>query len=99
MKKLLAVLMSIVMMFTLAAVPVSAAQEEAEDEITIQDVVDTIILTVELIQDTLIQVHNIVGSILGLLEKECPFCAEIHVYEAEDGADDEIVEDDIALAA
>ena len=83
MKKFLAVLMSLVMMFSLAA-PAMAAEEEAKDEITLQEVIDTVVLTVELIQDTLIQVHSIVGSILGLLEKECPMCGEIHVYVAED---------------
>lgn len=84
MKKLLAVLMSVVMMFTLVAMPVSAA-DEAADEITLEEVVETVELTVDLIKDTLIQVHFIVGTILGILEKECPLCGEIHEVDLEAG--------------
>lgn len=93
MKKLLAVLMSIVMMFTLAAMPASAADEAAGDEITFDEFVSTVELTVELIKDTLVQVHFIVGSILGILEKECPFCTEIHEFELENGeAEDGVID-------
>lgn len=91
MKKLLAVIMSVVMMFTLAALPVAAADAQEEDTITMEEVVDTVELTIALIKDTIEQVHFIVGSILGVLEKECPLCGEIHVWES---TDDEIVEDD-----
>jgi hypothetical protein len=70
--------MSIVMMFTFVAMPVSAAEEAAKEEITINDVITTVELTVNMIQDTLVQVHFIVGTILGILEKECPLCGEAH---------------------
>ena len=76
--------MSIVMMFTIVALPASAA-DEAADEITMEEVVETVELTVDLIKDTLIQVHFIVGTILGILEKECPLCGEIHVVDLEAG--------------
>ena len=85
MKKLLAVLMSIVMMFTFVAMPVSAAEEAAKEEITINDGITTVELTVNMIQDTLVQVHFIVGTILGILEKECPLCGAIHEYEMGEG--------------
>lgn len=89
MKKLLAVLMSIVMMFTFVAMPVSAAEETAKEEITINDVITTVELTVDMIQDTLVQVHFIVGTILGILEKECPLCGAIHEVDLEN---DEVIE-------
>ena len=85
MKKLLAVLMSVVMMFALVAMPVSAAEETAKEEITFDDVITTVETTINLIQDTLIQVHYIVGTILGILEKECPLCATIHEVDLESG--------------
>lgn len=96
MKKFLAVLMSIVMMFTLVAMPASAA-DEATDEITLEEFISTVELTVELIKDTLIKVHYIVGTILGMLEKECPLCGEAHEVDfvIGDAAEDETVEDEI----
>lgn len=92
MKKILAVLMSIVMLFSLAVVPATAA-DEADDEVTVAEVIDSVELTVELIKDTLIQVHNIVGSIMALLEKECPMCGELHEIVHEEGFEgDEVVD-------
>lgn len=95
MKKLLAVVMSLVMLFTLAVMPVSAAQEEAKDEITVVEVIETIELTVKLIKDTIIQVHFIVGTVLGILETECPMCGEIHDVDLDEIVDgEEIVEEE-----
>ncbi len=95
MKKLLAVLMSVVMMFTLVAMPVSAA-DETKDTVTFEEFVSTVELTVELIKDTLVKVHYIVGSILGLLEKECPLCGETHIVDFENGdAENGEVEEEI----
>ena len=95
MKKILAVLMSLVMMFSLAA-PAMAAEEEVKDEVTVAEVLESIERTVELIKNTLIQVHNIVGSIMALLEKECPMCSEIHEVVHEEGfEDEEVAEEEI----
>lgn len=99
MKKFLAVIMSLVMMFSLAALPVAAAEETPEpDEVTISlgDVFDTLELTVELIEDTVNKIHYIVGTILGMLDKECPLCAQVHeivVEEEDESVEDEIPED------
>ena len=95
MKKFLAVFMSIVMMFALVAMPVSAA-DEAADEITLEEVVSTVELTIELLKDTLAKVHFIVGTILGILEKDCPLCGEAHEVDfvIGDVLDDEVVEDE-----
>ena len=96
MKKFLAVLMSIVMMFALVAVPVSAA-DEATEEITVEEVFSTLELTAELIKDTLVKVHYIVGTVLAVLEKECPLCGVIHEpdFATNDAVKDEVAEDDL----
>ena len=74
MKKLLAVIMSVVMAFSIAVVPASAA----DDEVTVEEFFEAIETSIALIEDTIAQVHNIVGTILGVLGKECPMCSEIH---------------------
>lgn len=105
MKKFLAVIISLVMMFSLAALPVAAAEAEeeanTEETITLNDVFETIELTVELIEDTIVKVHYIVGTILGMLDKECPICAEIHQIEIpeQEAPETELPEDTEALPA
>lgn len=105
MKKFLAVIMSLVMMFSLAALPVSAAEAEeetkTEETVTLDDVFETLELTVELIEDTINKIHYIVGTILGMLDKECPLCAEVHeiVIEEEEAPETELPEDIEALLA
>ncbi len=98
MKKFLAVIMSLVMLFSLAALPVAAAEEEAEVEVeetvTLDEVFDTLVLTVELIEDTIYQIHSIVGSILGMLAKECPMCGEVHQVVAEEESPEEELPED-----
>ena len=95
MKKILAVVMAIVMSFSLALVPVSAAQEDVQDGVseTVVTAFDAIEKTVDLIMDTIVQVHNIVGQIMGVLEKECPMCGVIHELATE--GDGEVVEDEV----
>ena len=66
MKKLLAVIMSVVMAFSIAVVPASAAEKE---EITIDEFFETVEASLDLIEDTINQIHNIVGTILGALGK------------------------------
>ena len=78
MKKLLAVIMSVVMAFSIAVVPASAAEKE---EITIDEFFETVEASLDLIEDTINQIHNIVGTILGALGKECPMCSEVHEVE------------------
>ncbi|MBQ7005611.1 MAG: hypothetical protein IJN68_04190 [Clostridia bacterium] len=111
MKKFLAVIMALIMSFSVALVPAYAAEaeEEATQEITVEGVFNAIETAVILIKDTIEQVHNIVGQIMGILGKECAMCGEIHEIsledsEIEDGVEDEVVEDEVpetteALAA
>lgn len=93
MKKLLAVIMSVVMAFSIAVVPASAAEKE---EITIDEFFETVEASLDLIEDTINQIHNIVGTILGALGKECPMCSEVHevefIYGEENGAGDVEIE-------
>ena len=35
------------------------------------------------IEKTINAIHNLVGSIMGVLGEECAFCEELHVVEAE----------------
>lgn len=72
MKKLLAVIMTVVMAFSIAVVPASAA------DVTVEEFFEAVDTSIALIEDTIAQIHYIVGTILGLLDKECPMCAEIH---------------------
>lgn len=85
MKKLLAVIMTIVMAFSIAVVPASAA------DVTVDEFFEAVDTSIALIEDTIAQIHYIVGTILGILEKECPLCAEIHDVDFD--ADDEVAED------
>lgn len=87
MKKLLAVIMSVVMAFSIAVVPASAAAED----VTLDDVFTAIDTSIALIEDTIAQIHNIVGSILAVLGKECPMCAEIHEIPEEEGTTEDVV--------
>ena len=94
MKKILALIMAVIMSFSVALVPAYAAEAEAETEqVTVDDVFNAIETTVKLIMDTIEQVHNIVGQILGVLEKECPMCGVIHELATE--GDGEVVEDEV----
>ncbi len=84
MKKVLSLLLALVMSFSIALVPVSAASEVAEtQQISVGDVIDTIETTVILIRDTIEQVHNVVGQILAVFGNECVFCGQVHEIIAE----------------
>ena len=103
MKKILALIMAVLMTFSIALVPMAAdenATAEAE-QITVDEVFGAIEKTVLLIKDTIEQIHNIVGQIMAVLDKECAMCGELHEIAAE--GNDEVVEDEaveeVALAA
>ena len=93
MKKLLAVIMTVVMAFSIAVVPASAA------DVTVDEFFEAVDTSIALIEDTIYQIHYLVGTILGILDKECPLCGEIHEAELDldFGADDEVVEDEEEL--
>lgn len=94
MKKFLAILLALVMSFSVALVPAYAAEAEEEaDEITTEEFLGAIETTVYLIQDTIVQVHNIVGQIMAVVGEECAFCGEMHEIALEDGAEGELPEE------
>ena len=94
MKKILAVIMTIVMAFSIAAVPTSAA------DVTVDDVFNALETSVDLIEDTFAQIHNIVGKIMAVLGKECVMCGEIHELNIENSDENqEIVEIEVVEAA
>lgn len=96
MKKLLALVLALVMSFSVALVPAYAADAQAEEteEVTVDDFFNAIETTVLLIEDTVYHIHNIVGQIMAVVGEECAFCGEIHEIASEGGADDEIIEDE-----
>ena len=87
MKKFLAVVMTLVMAFSIAVMPASAA------DVTVEEFFDTVEYSIALIEDTIDQIHNIIGTILGVLGKECPMCTEIHDVNFDDSAEEDVVED------
>ncbi len=96
MKKFLAVIMALIMSFSVALVPAYAAEaeEEATQEITVEGVFNAIETAVVLIMDTIEHIHNIVGQVLAVLEKECVFCGEIHEIALEDSQIEAPTEDE-----
>lgn len=84
MKKVLSLLLVLVMSFSIALVPVSAASQATEaKQVSVGDIIDTIETTVILIKDTIEQVHNVVGQILAVFGNECVFCEQVHEIIAE----------------
>ena len=90
MKKILALVIAAIMMFSIAAVPASAAVDTNAVSDSYQEVVDsfnagdyeaTIFGVIDLAKDLVVAIHELVGGILGVLAKDCPFCEEIHTVE------------------
>ena len=94
MKKIIAVVLSLVMAFSLAVMPVGAvSQEEAVDkaEEIVEDVKSGDLYgAVENVYDLLVEIidaiHSLVGSIMGMAQQECPFCEELHTLSADEEA-------------
>lgn len=92
-KKLIAVVLSVIMIFSMIAVPVSATEtitenskvEEVVDEDTsIEEAADQIGEVFSVIRNLIDAIHNLVGGIMGILGKECPFCGEVHEKDVEE---------------
>lgn len=91
-KKLLAIMLSLIMVFTMIAVPVSAAgtiaetpvveeivgEETKDEEAAEEESVGEFHEIFEAIRNLIEAIHNLVGGITGNLGKECPFCGEVH---------------------
>lgn len=97
MKKFLALVMAVLLTFSIALVPMAADENAAAeaDQITVEEVISAIEKTVILIKDTIEQIHNIVGQIMAVLDKECALCGEIHEIALEDA--EENLEEDLVV--
>ena len=73
MKKFLALMIAVVMAFSMVAIPVSAA-----DSVDLEKVETTVTDTFDYIEKLMESIHALVGGILAVFDKECPFCDEIH---------------------
>ncbi len=84
MKKIISVILSLLIILSACAVPVSAesifptADEKAEFEQNAYDTIDVFVYIMK-------AVHEIVGSILSFFGKNCPFCGVLHGSEEENG--------------
>lgn len=76
MKKFLAILLAVVLSVSVAVMPVSAVStDDLPDSAQVVDVVENGVLFVK---EVMRFVHSLVGGILGALDKDCPFCGNIH---------------------
>lgn len=75
MKKFLALMIAVVMAFSMVAVPVSAADATVD----IEKVETTVTDTFDYLGNFMKAVHKLVGDILAVFDKECPLCGKIHV--------------------
>ena len=93
MKKFLALIIAVVMTFSMVAMPVNAidAADIEKFETTANEVFDYVEKLIE-------SIHALVGGILGVLDKECPFCTEIHGAEVILPADPSTLADVLAVA-
>lgn len=73
MKKLLAVLLSLVMMFSVVALPASAATETA-GEISVENIENTIEEAFDVFEAIFNLVHKIVHTLSEIFDFDCPFC-------------------------
>lgn len=101
-KKLLAIMLSLIMVFTMIAVPVSAAgtiaedtaveevvgEETTDEEAAEEESVGQFHEIFEAIRNLIEAIHNLVGGIMGNLGKECPFCDEVHEKDVEEPEED-----------
>lgn len=90
MKKFLALMIAVVMAFSMVAVPVSAADAAAD----IEKVETTVNDTFSFIENLMEAIHKLVGDILAVFDEECPFCGEVHVSTPDEPTPDEPTPDE-----
>ena len=78
MKKFLALMIAVVMAFSMVAIPVSAADVNAEVE-KVETTVEEAFTFAEKLANA---IHKLVGDILAVFDKECPFCEEATIEKA-----------------
>lgn len=74
MKKFLALMIAVVIAFSMVAVPVNAT----ETNVDIEKVETTVNEAFTFAENLANAIHKLVGDILAVFGKECPFCDEIH---------------------
>ena len=86
MKKILALLVAVVMVFSIAVIPASAVLSETAqvvaDNFNAGDYFAALENTFDLIREFIDEIHNLVGNIMGVLGEECAFCEQIHTVAA-----------------
>lgn len=78
MKKIIAVLLTIIMTFSIISMPVSAVATSAQTKTDIENVVEDVNNIFDSVIDIINAVHQLVGNILAIFDKECPFCGVVH---------------------
>ncbi len=73
MKKLLALLLSVVMMFSLVALPASASTETKTDD-AISEIESSVNEAFDVVEAVFNLVHNIVHTLSEMFDFDCPFC-------------------------
>ena len=87
MKKFLALMIAVVIAFSMVAVPVNASEANVDLE-----KVETTVNEAFTFADKLANaIHKLVGDILAVFDKECPFCDEIHELTTEQPEEDTTV--------
>lgn len=81
MKKLLAIILAVVLMVSAAMLPASAVSVDDLPEAS--QVIDAMDTTYIFVKQIMKMVHFVVGDILSILNKECPFCHTVHVDKQE----------------
>ena len=83
MKKILALLVAVVMVFSIAVIPASAALKDSAqvvvDNFNGGDYFAAIENAFVFINEFIDEIHALVGNIMAVLGKECAFCNELHV--------------------
>ena len=74
MKKFLALMIAVVIAFSMVAVPVNAT----ETNVDIEKVETTVNEAFTFAENLANAIHKLVGDILAVFDKECPFCDKIH---------------------
>lgn len=78
MKKIIAVLLTIIMTFSIISMPVSAALDTDQVKTDVENVVEDVTNIFDSVIDIIDAVHQLVGGILSIFDKECPFCGVVH---------------------
>lgn len=78
MKKIIALLLTLIMTFSIISMPVSAAVDTDQVKTDVENVVENVGNIFDSVIDIINAVHELVGGILAIFDKECPFCGEVH---------------------